>query len=67
MTTETITWTPVSEGLPDDEITVELSLDETHSEPTWPGYHCANQWFTADGMPIEGVIGWAHRPAGLRP
>jgi hypothetical protein len=66
MTTETITWTPVTEGLPDADTTVLLSLDGEHDEPTWIGFHDGNRWLDISGMPIQGVIGWADMPAGLR-
>lgn len=68
MTTETITWTPVEQGLPDADTTVMMSLDETHSsEPTWPGYYGGEGWMDISGMPIFGVLAWAHMPKGIRP
>jgi hypothetical protein len=64
--TETITWTPVSEGLPDADTTVQISLDESHDEPTWLGFYDGEGWRDVSGQPITGVIGWADMPQGMR-
>lgn len=64
---EVITFQSVDEGLPDDDTTVLLSLDDSHGEPVWLGWHADGQWFdAATAGPIEGVTGWADMPAGLR-
>lgn len=61
---ETLVW---RKDLPDADTTVMLSLDDSHSEPTWPGYYDGETWRDVSGMPIAGVIGWADMPKGLRP
>jgi hypothetical protein len=66
MRTETITWTPVADGRPDPDTTVQISLDESHGEPTWLGFHDGERWFDVSGEPITGVLGWAPTLEGMR-
>jgi len=63
---EVVTWTPAANGLPDTDITVLLSLDESHGEPTFAGYWDGERWLDVGGNPITGVLGWADMPRGLR-
>jgi hypothetical protein len=65
-TTETIAWTPIEQGPPDAGTTVLISLDESHNEPTWTGFYDGARWCDVSGMPITGVVGWAHMPGGMR-
>jgi hypothetical protein len=64
--TELVTWTRVDDGRPDADQTVQISLDETHSEPTWFGHWDGEQWRDVAGMPITGVLAWAPMLEGLR-
>ena len=61
MTTESITWIPVTERLPDDETTVLIA---TPGADPWPGWHDEVGWFQADGSPVEEVTHWANMPEG---
>jgi len=63
---EVVTWTPAANGLPDTDITVLLSLDESHGEPTFAGYWDGQRWLDVGANPITGVLGWADMPRGLR-
>lgn len=60
MLTETITWRPVAEGLPDSDITVLVAIDTTtpHSEPVWLGYLDGDEWRDVEGDVIT-VTHWA--------
>ncbi|WKJ88786.1 hypothetical protein QZJ86_12210 [Methylomonas montana] len=64
-TTEKITWYPVSDRLPDDEMTVLLWHPEM-DEPVWLGYHLDGGWFAADSFPLPDgtVLYWAEMLAG---
>lgn len=62
MTTETITWIPIGEKLPDDDSTVLLFHPDA-SEPVWPGYRDGRRWKTAEGM-IVVPTHWAAMPGG---
>lgn len=66
MLTETTTWKPVAEGLPDPDTTMQIALDDTHSEPTWLGFHDGETWRDVSGEPITGVLGWAPTLKGMR-
>lgn len=48
---ETLTWVPVSERLPDSDITV-LLFNPAADEPVWLGYHDAsdNFWYYVDAV-----------------
>jgi len=64
MLTETITWVPVAERLPDDEITVLLFAPVQGGE-CWPGWRTGHAWRWADGQPVRcEVTHWADWPAG---
>lgn len=69
MTTETITWHPVAEGLPDADLTVLLALD---GEDTCAGFLDGER---ADGTPLwrdttaidlhgHTIAHWADMPKG---
>jgi len=59
---ETIVWVPVSERLPDSDLTVNL-FDAEASEPVWPGYLDGDTWRSADGMPAT-PSHWSDMPGG---
>jgi len=64
MLTETITWHPVAERLPDSDITVMLAIEGV-SEPTWPGFWDGRAWRYVSGGIVAGrVTDWADMPAG---
>lgn len=65
-TAETITWRPVAEGLPDDELTVLVAMDPAfEGEPVWLGYRAAAQWVEVSGDAIAGAVThWADMPLG---
>jgi hypothetical protein len=65
MTTEQITWTPVSASLPDAEQTVLVSLGPQHAEPVWLGWTDGVSWFDTDGQLCD-VVAWAAMPKGAR-
>lgn len=56
--TAATTWTPVAEGLPDDEILVQIALND---DDVWTGFRDGDIWRYADAMPIttERVTHWA--------
>lgn len=61
-------WTPVGTKLPDDCITVMVSLSgEEEGEPVWLGFHEDNGWHSAtDGAPLGNkVLGWKPIPEGM--
>lgn len=63
---EIIEWIPVSDKLPDDEITVLVNHPDL-DEPVWLGYLCDMHWHTVAGECIDNgrVTHWAHIPAGI--
>jgi len=63
MTTETLTWTPVAERLPDDGLSVLICTTGT-AEPVWVGYLDGDDWRDTDGTPVE-VTHWAELPVGV--
>lgn len=64
---EQITWIPVDEQLPDDDITVLAFRDADDDAEVWPCWHEAGQWHDAgSGLPVEGVTHWAEMPGGPR-
>ena len=62
MTTETLTWIPVAERLPDDEINVLICTTGT-AEPVWIGYRDGDVWRDTEGDEVD-VVAWAAMPAG---
>lgn len=54
-------WTPVDQGLPDDDTLVLLALND---DDVWPGFRAGGTWHYADAMPIttERVTHWTHLP-----
>lgn len=65
MTTETITWTPSSDRLPDDDSLVLVHTPD-RAEPVDVGFYFDGQWRTIDGFPVqdEEVVHWAVMPVG---
>lgn len=63
MTTETLTWIPVAERLPDDGISVLICTTGT-AEPVWVGYLDGGEWRDTDGT-LVAVTHWAEMPAGV--
>lgn len=59
MTTSTITWHPVAEKLPDDDLLVLLS----GSDATM-GFLDGDSWCDETAMPIDAPAWWAHFPPG---
>jgi hypothetical protein len=70
----TITWIPVASELPDEDITV-LMCNEEWDEQVEKGYLDRGEWYTNDGMCLDGHDGqgnphknftppthWAHLP-----
>lgn len=68
--TETIEWIPISEDLPDDDLTVLVECrDDCSAEPryeTWPGFLDSGVWHCTSGGRLVGVIAWAEMPVGHR-
>lgn len=62
---EVITWIPVSERLPDSDMTVQL-FNAAADEPVWLGYLAAsdNCWYYVDAEVAEPTH-WAEMPAGI--
>ena len=55
-------WTPVAEGMPDDELLVLIAVND---DDVWTGYRLAGTWRYVDGFPIENerVTHWMPMPA----
>lgn len=69
MTTTTITWTPVADGLPDAESNVLLGIDVDGIKTSCEGFlsddmHGNPCWYdvTAQPLPHEQVVAWADLP-----
>lgn len=62
MLTETITWHPVADGLPDAELTVNVAT-ESCEEPVWLGCFDGAVWRDTEGMEIK-VTHWAEMLRG---
>jgi len=55
----TLRWVPVTESLPDDEMTVLLDYDGE----AWPGTYDGEAWHDLTGMPIVAdVLHWCEFP-----
>jgi len=61
MTTVTITWRPVADGLPDAELNVLLWHDELGP---FEGFHDGETFRDVTVLPVEGVTHWADKPEG---
>lgn len=67
---ESITWIPVADELPDSDQTVLLNMPGD-DEPVWLGWWSGEEWYFVDATladDCEGtprVTAWAHMPAGL--
>lgn len=60
-------WVRVSDRLPDDGITVLVSVPECESEPVWTAFYSEDRWFWEDNMTIKGTVThWRHFPAPPR-
>lgn len=57
-------WTPVIEGLPDDEALVLIALND--DADVWTGFRNGGAWHYQDAMPIdvERVTHWMPLPVG---
>lgn len=62
--TETVVWTLVADGVPDADLTVNITLAEGSDEPVWLGYFDGEQWRDVEGMPVD-VIAWAPMLKGV--
>lgn len=62
---EVIIWIPVSEQLPDSDMTVQL-FNAAADEPVWLGYHDAsdNCWYYVDAE-VAAPTHWAEMPVGI--
>lgn len=62
---ETVTWLPAAEHLPDEELTVLVTLAGSN-EPTWMGFLLNGEWRDAcNGDLFAGVVThWADMPIG---
>jgi hypothetical protein len=57
-----VTWSPVSESLPDSDTTVMIFVP-ADSEPVWLGFHDGTHWRSIDNMRLRHrVHSWAHLP-----
>jgi hypothetical protein len=57
-------WIPVSERLPDDDLTVMIAMAES-DEPWWLGYHSHGGWHCVDAtQPASAVTHWKPMEAG---
>ena len=58
-------WTPVSAGLPDDELLVLVALSD---DEVWPGFKDGDVWRYVDATPIEAstVTHWTNLPPAPR-
>ncbi len=55
-------WMRSQDRLPDDGITVLVSVPECESEPVWLGYH-DDGWRWIDGQAVRGTVThWRHLP-----
>lgn len=62
--TETITWVPVEQAMPDDDRLVLLELRD-ENEPVWIGLWNGEMWCDLIGMPMAcKVSAWTYPPAG---
>lgn len=63
---ETILWTRVTEGMPDDDTSV-LVYAPLADEPVWIGWYDGVYWCMADGAEYaDGAVqGWAALPRGM--
>jgi hypothetical protein len=64
---ELLGWTPVTEALPDDEITVLVFMPDA-AEPVAFGFHSDGAWHTAGFSVLPSVVSaWATMPSGPHP
>lgn len=54
-------WIPVTQGLPDSEITV-MTFEPDSVEPIWPGYHDGTEWQDIYGAGRLNVTHWMPFP-----
>ena len=61
---ERVQWIPVSDRLPDDELTVLVFMPHA-SEQVWLGFYADGNWRCADGFYMaHPVTHWAEMPEG---
>jgi hypothetical protein len=61
---ETIKWIPVTESLPDDDMSV-LTFMPGQDHTVWPGYMCGDRWRTSEGLTaVPQPKYWANMPEG---
>lgn len=54
-------WIPVTEKLPDDDITVMIA--GKMDEPVWLGFHDDTGWYSVDAMPLRNMVThWRNLP-----
>lgn len=63
MTTETLTWIPVADRLPDDGLSVLICTTGT-AEPVWIGWLDGEEWRDSEGDAVA-VTHWAAMPVGV--
>lgn len=63
--TETITWIPVGERLPDTDRTVYATTNTKFRRIA--AFHRNGRWFAWHGEKIRGVMFWAEMPSGPKP
>lgn len=63
---ESLTWLPVAEDMPDDEMTVLIALHPDANEPVLFGYHTGGDWVecATGGVIRHKVTHWCDMPAG---
>jgi hypothetical protein len=67
MNTETITWRPVADGLPDDLITVLMAVQDADGIEVHQGFFEDGRWHDASARlirPQQVVMAWADMPEG---
>lgn len=57
---EAARWIPVTERLPDDEMTVMIATTDC-DEPVWLGWHADGGWCSVDAVPVR-VTHWKPIP-----
>ncbi|WP_198086637.1 hypothetical protein [Variovorax sp. E3] len=61
---EVVVWTPVEDGLPDADLTVNIMLTAESDEPIWLGYYDGEMWRDIEGMPVD-VVAWSPMLKGM--
>lgn len=58
-----MTWTPVAERLPDDDVAVLIAVGGESGEPVWIGWHDEDGWHDTSAAPCV-VTHWQNIPEG---